>query len=807
MHMTRPTIKGLAVSLISLSCALCRSAPAQERVYEIWSSKPAPNSGPDWKKVVASGLPFDSDWERWSYPVGNGYVGVNIFGRFDAERIQITEKSLHNKGSYGNGGLTSFADLFLDFNHGDAANYRRSLNLNDAVATVSYTAGGVRYSREYFASYPDNVIGIKLSADTKGALSFVVRPKIAYLEKNERTGSVSVKSDLIILKGSMPFFSCNYEGQIKVLNQGGTLEADDKTGTIKIRGADSVILWIATGTNYRLIPKVFLNEPKDKLDPTVFPHDDVSARIANACAKGYEVMKQRHLADYQNLFSRVAVNLNSKPSPLETARLLSDYKKKPDPWLEELFFQYGRYLLIASSREKTLPANLQGTWSQFNNTPWSGGYWHNINVQMNYWGAMSANLPECFEAYIAYFKAYVPRAQKYAREYVEKQQPDRLKDFGGDNGWIIGTGANAYHVGQPGSHSGPGTGGFTSKLLMDYYLFTQDKKFLEEVAYPAMLSLSKFYAKALVQRGDLLLVEPSASPEQKASENQIMGMPGHRTKSGYYITSGCTFDQGFVWENYNDTLILGKLLGKQDPFLNKIRDDMKKLDPILIGASGQIKEYREEKNYSDIGDGKHRHISQLCPLYPGTLINYSNPEWMKAAAKTLDLRTKNAGLTGWATAHRMNCYARVKQADKAYEMFQTVLRRFTMENLWATHPPFQIDANLGTMAGVVEMLLQSHVHDGAGGFKLDLLPALPTAWSTGSVKGLRARGDYTLDMAWADGKLKQVTIYAGKNASGKVKVKYGDLEKTFSVDRGGKLTLGADLNIRTVHEEAERFRL
>jgi alpha-L-fucosidase 2 len=478
------------------------------------------------------------------------------------------------------------------------------------------------------------VIVVRLTADQKGALSFTVRPEIPYLEMKQRTGSISAAGNLLTLKGTIPLFSCNYEGQVKVLNEGGSVTADTGAGTLEVHKADAVTLLIATGTNYRLSTETFSNPPAKKLDPQQFPHDAVSARIRAAQDFEYAALKERHLKDYQNLFGRVSVNLNSKPSADPTHLLLEKYKEgETNTWLEELMFQYGRYLLVASSREKSLPANLQGAWSQDFYTPWSGGFWHNINVQMNYWGAMSGNLPECFEAYIAFFEAYLPLAQQHATDYVRKHNPEQLTE-GGDNGWIIGTGANAYHIPGAGiAHSGPGTGGFTAKLLVDYYQFTQDREYLEEVAYPAMLSLSRFYSKALVPQGDLLLVEPSASPEQLATPDQVEGMPGLLRGNRFYSTAGCTFDQGFVWESYSDTLALADKLGSEDSFLQTIREQIHRLDPILIGADGQIKEYREEHHYSDIGEPTHRHISHLCPLYPGTLISSERADWMQAASK------------------------------------------------------------------------------------------------------------------------------------------------------------------------------
>ncbi|MDT8389754.1 MAG: glycoside hydrolase family 95 protein [Lentisphaeria bacterium] len=723
------------------------------KVYELWENEPAPNRGADYQQIKARGYPYDKDWEYHAYPLGNGYIGACLFGRTDTERVQITDKTLHVEGPYAKrGGLSNFAELYLDFGHEDVNDYRRALNLNTAMATVSYESGGVRYDREYFVSYPDRVVVIRLAADKAGALSFKVRPRIPYVNAKQpgdrRTATTVVGGDLITLSGTTAFFSCNYEAQVKVLHEGGTLSHDQES--ITVSEADSVTIILATGTNYRLGPHIFLNEPTEKLDPDLYPHEEVSDIVRRAVEKGYAALKADHLADYQHLFNRVAVNLNARPSALPTSKLLAEYNQgKRDTWLEELMFQYGRYLLIASSREKSLPANLQGTWSQYEVTPWSGGYWHNINVQMNYWGAMSANLAETFEAYLAYFNAYLPKAREYARSMVRKRDPD-LADRNEDNGWIVGTGASAYHIGGPGGHSGPGTGGFTSKLLMDYTLFTGDRAFLEAVAYPAMLSLSRFYSSTLVPHGDLLLVEPSASPENKAKEAQLKGMPGKMTESGHYVTAGCAFDQGFVWENFNDTLILARLLGKQDPFLKTIEEQMGKLDPILIGSSGQIKEYREENAYSDIGDPKHRHISHLCPLYPGTLINSSRPEWMRAAMKTLDLRGDRT--TGWAIAHRMNCRARLKQGDKAHDLYARLLAEKTTPNLWTLHPPFQIDANLGAMAGVVEMLLQSHEE------YIELLPALPKAWQNGRFEGLVARGNFVVDAEWIDGRATRVTV-------------------------------------------------
>jgi alpha-L-fucosidase 2 len=383
---------------------------------------------------------------------------------------------------------------------------------------------------------------------------------------------------------------------------------------------------------------------------------------------------------------------------------------------------------------------LQGAWSQYEVSPWCAGYWHNINVQMNYWGAMSANLAETFQAYLNYFEAYKPTAQRFARNYTQKNRPEALSEDPAENGWILGTGANAYQISGRSTHSGPGTGGFTTQLLMEYYNFTQDEEFLRKTGYPALLEMSRFFDKTLHATEDgRLLVRPSASPEIKHNEE-------------YYVTEGCTYDQGFVWENHSNVLRAAEILGKTDPFLDVIRKQLPRLDPIQIGRSGQIKEFREEDVYGEIGDPHHRHTSQLCPLYPGTLINTSRPDWMKAASVTLDLRGKPEN--GWATAHRMNLRARLKEAQKALDLYRLFITEKAAENLWSIHPPFQIDGNFGTMAGVIEMLLQSH----AG--VIEPLPAIPDAWHTGSFHGLVARGNFEVSANWEAGRLQELTIHS-----------------------------------------------
>lgn len=790
--------KAMALTLCCLLISLNGMAKSvsNDRVYELWDDQPCPNSGSDYKIKKAGGYPYDADWEQKSYPIGNGYMGANVFGRTDSERIQITEKTLCNEGLYTLGGLTSFLELNLDIAHDDPQHYRRRLNLNKAILYVTYSQDGVDYHREYFMSYPDNVCVIKITASKKGSVSLTARAEIPYLSgpetENPKTGSVAVQKDTLVASGTIPKFSINYEAQVKVIPQGGQLAItnDDNKRGIRVTRADSVVLLVAAGTNYKLDKSVFLEEnTQKKLDPAITPHRKISALINKASAKGFEKLKQRHLADYQSLFSRVQMYFSSQ-IPQKTETLLENYRQADTPsrYLEELMFHYGRYLLISSSRKGTLPSGLQGIWSQYKVTPWTGGYWHNINVQMNYWGALSTNLAETFTPYIEFFNAYHPKATQNADRYLKQHNPSAQIDLKADNGWTIGTGATPYKISGPGGHSGPGTGGFTSKLFWEYYEYTRDINFLRSTGYPILYGMTRFLAQTVKPADNgLLLVDPSASPEQ-------------RHKGTHYQSIGTTFDQGFIWENHNDLLKAAAVLNIEDPFLDTVRKQIPLLDPILVGKSGQIKEYREEVYYGDIGDKKHRHVSHLCPLYPGTLINSKTKAWLQAAIVSLDLRGNNT--TGWAMAHRMNLRARTKDGEKTHQVYAKFIRERTLPNLWTTHPPFQIDGNFGCMAGVVEMLLQSHE-----GF-IEPLAALPQAWHRGQFQGLVARGNFAFSARWNKGRASSFEVVS--NAGGTCRIKYTGIGKARIKDGQGKAVPLTRQDANIIHFETlkgHRYRI
>ncbi|TWU31141.1 hypothetical protein Poly41_63320 [Novipirellula artificiosorum] len=714
------------LSAVESSSGLIAEGPGKD--LRLWYDAPAPDS--------------NAGWVDRSIPMGNGYMGANVFGGTASERIQITENSLYDSTEgrgLRHGGLNNFAEVFLDFGHNNVSNYERELNLSEGVSHVRYQQDGVEYSREYFTSYPDKVMAIRLSASKAGTLSFTLRPTIPFLGSG-KSGSVVAKDDTITLSGVMSYFNVKYEGQFKVIPAGGTMKAANtkSQGTITVSDADSAVILLAVGTNYQFDPKVFLTtENADKLSSFPHPHAKVTRYLGDAAAKSYQQLLANHQADYTKLYGRVSLDLSAAEPTICTDELIDSYPDgESSRYLEELAFQFGRYLLICSSRAGTLPPHLQGIWNVYSDPPWASQYLHDTNLQMAYAPAFCANMPELFECYLGYFNAFVPRQRLHATQYIKEFNPSQL-DPGGDNGWAGPFWTNPYNVPGRSIVAGFGTGSWIAQMFWDYYDYTRDPSLLADKVYPVMYDQANFVSRFVKDVDGILLANPSSSPEQKLRN-----------------TVGTTFDQQMFYENHHNTLTAAEILGRSDSRLSTLKTQLPLLDPIQIGKSGQIKEFRQEQYYGEIGDPAHRHTSMLLGLYPGQLINDTTPAWLDAAKVSLTKRTNKSNI-GWSRAERIAMWARVHDGEEAYSFYEALLGGNYLHNLFNDHrggPLFQADANYGATAGVAEMLLQSQDHVVAP------LTAMPAAWSQGSYQGLLARGNFEVSAQWTGGHASQLEV-------------------------------------------------
>ncbi|GAA4089631.1 glycoside hydrolase family 95 protein [Streptomyces shaanxiensis] len=703
------------------------------------------------------------DWEREALPVGNGALGAMVFGTLASERLQFNEKTLWTGGpgsaqgyDHGNwrgprpgavssvqddldtrttldpesvadrlgqprigyGAHQTFGDLHLDLPGAPTttpADYRRDLDLDNAVASVTYTHQGVRHQRDFFASHPDGVIVGRLDADRPGSVTFTLR------HTSPRADFTATAADgTLTVRGALADNGLRFEAQVRVRSQGGTVTSD-AAGTLTVTGADSAWFVLAAGTDYA-------DTYPDYRGPD--PHAAVSRAVEQAGDR-YEALLDRHVRDHRALFGRVGLDIGqSLPADVPTDRLLSSYTGGTSPAdraLEALYFQYGRYLLIASSRPGSLPANLQGVWNNSTSPPWSADYHTNINIQMNYWPAEAANLAETTEPYDRFVEALRAPGRRTAQEMF------------GSRGWVVHNETNPY--GFTGVHDWatafwfPEAAAWLSQQLYEHYRFGGSTHYLRTTAYPVMKEAAEFWLDNLRTdpRDGTLVVTPSYSPEHGD------------------FTAGAAMSQQIVHDLFTNTLEAARILGDTPDFRRRVEEALNRLDPGLrIGSWGQLQEWKEDL---DDATDDHRHVSHLFALHPGRQIEPGSA-WAEAAKVSLTAR--GDGGTGWSKAWKINFWARLRDGDHAHKMLGEQLKSSTLPNLWDTHPPFQIDGNFGATSGIVELLLQSQYD------VIEVLPALPAAWPAGSVRGLRARGGATLDIEWADGQAIRIALKASR---------------------------------------------
>ncbi len=751
------------------------------------------------------------DWNE-ALPIGNGTLGAMIFGRTGEELIQLNEQTLWTGGPANlNPNPNAFQylqparDAILKDSINDAvkllkkiqgpntqmyqplgdiiikqkfssepANYYRNLNIGNATATTKFTVDGVEYTREIFASAPDKIMVIRLTSSKPNALNFTVDVKheLKYqklLTANKELvlkGKARIGSDerrnpkpIIYEDSADNCKGMRFQFRIQAINKDGVVTNTDSS--LIISNASEVVLFVSAATSFNGYDKCPDSDGKDE-------EKLASVFLQNAVQKNYAQLLSAHIKDYQKYFNRLSISFpNTVAATLPVNERLEAYRKgASDPELEQLYFQFGRYLLISSSRPGGLPANLQGIWNKEIRPSWRSNYTTNINLQMNYWLAEPCNLSDLTQPLTAHIQRMAKNGTATATNYYHMK------------GWAVHHNSDAWAQTNP---VGEGNGSpswanwamgspWLSQHLFEHYRFTGNKKYLQDTAYPLMKSAALFCMDWLVEKNGKLITVPSTSPE-----NIYLHPNGFKAA----VTIASAMDMEIIWDLFTNIIEATEVLNTDKEFAALIKQKRDKLSPLKIGKKGNLEEW-----YGDWEDEdpQHRHVSQLFALHPGREISpLIDTAFANACKKTLEIR--GDGGTGWSKAWKINFWARLLDGNHAYKMYQELLKNSTMNNLFDTHPPFQIDGNFGATAGIAEMFIQSHLNF------IQLLPALPSAWATGTIKGLCARGGFVIDMDWKDGKLTQLKIFSRNGGICKIQLQgsttpVAGLKKITSIAQG-----------------------
>ncbi|WP_428230967.1 glycoside hydrolase family 95 protein [Flavobacterium sp.] len=788
--------------LILLFTSFCINMSAQSS-HVLWYNQPA-------------------EFFEESLVLGNGKMGATVFGGANSDKIYLNDITLWsgepvnanmNPQAYKNipairealknenykladelnkkiegKNSESYAPLgTLEINNsekGKAVNYYRELDISNAVSKVSYEMNGIKFTREYFVSAPDQIMVIKLTSSVKGALNFDINLR-SLLKSN-----VEVRSNILVMNGVAPIHEnagytvspkykevkergTRFTTLVQIKKTDGKITSSRESLTLK--EATEAIIYVSVGTSFNGFDK----------NPATEGLDDVSIALQNlnkSVAKPFDQLKETHIADYQKFYNRVTLDLGKTTAPdLPTdQRLLRYADGKEDKNLEILYFNYGRYLLISSSRTMGVPANLQGIWNPHLNPPWSSNYTMNINLEENYWLAENTNLSEMHLPLLSFIKNLSVTGKVTAKTF-----------YGISEGWAAAHNSDIWAMTNPVGQFGkedpswacwPLSGAWLSTHIWEHYIFTQDKNYLKNEGYPIMKGAAQFFLGWMItDKNGNLITSPSTSPE-----NKYIAPDGFIGATMY----GGTADLAMIRECFDKTIKASKVLNTDADFRAKLESALSKFHPYQIGKKGNLQEWYFDWNDED---PKHRHQSQLFGLFPGNHITLEKtPDLAEASKKTLEI--KGDETTGWSKGWRINLWARLWDGNRAYKMFRELLRYVdpdgkktdkprrgggTYPNLFDAHPPFQIDGNFGGAAAVAEMLVQSDQNE------IRLLPALPDAWETGSVKGICARGGFEIEMNWESKILKKVTI--SSKVGGKTTLIFGDKKQNIVLKKGEKL--------------------